>query len=92
MAAITNAEVKAAVESLSHRFDLFEQKYQERHDAIVHDVVELQHDVYGNAKEGMKTTMKTLWDAHCKGEKRGDTIWIGIVMILITQVLNLILK
>ena len=88
----TNTEIKAAVEALSHRFDLFEQKYQERHDVLLHDVTELQHEVFGNGKEGLKAMIKTLWDRHCKNEKRGDTVWIGIVMILITQVLNLILK
>lgn len=91
-AVITNAEVKAAVDALSRKVDLFELKYTERHDVLVHDVTELQHEVFGNGKEGMKMTVKTLWEKHCKTDKREDAISIGIVMILITQVLNLILK
>lgn len=85
---ITNAEVKQSIDQLSHRFDLFELKW----DQLRCDVEKIDHEVFGNSKEGMKSQLKTLWDAYCKKERRSDAIWIGIVMILITQVLSLILK
>ena len=92
MAAITNAQVKQSVDDLIHRFDLFEQKEESRHAQIERDIKEFDREIFGNGKEGLKSMVKTLWDKYHKDEKRTDAIWIGIVMIFITQVLSLVLK
>jgi hypothetical protein len=88
----TNAEIKKSLDGLNHRFDLFEQKEETRLEKIECEITDIKHDIYGNSKEGIKQKLQTLWEQHCKGEKRSDTIWIGVAMIVINAVFNLILK
>lgn len=97
MAAITNAQVKNSVDGLIHRFDLFEQKEETRHEKIEADMVEIQHIVNGNAKEGIKTTVKTLkddYDKRCEETKQSRSANLSLRNSLIVlgaaQVLTLI--
>lgn len=97
MAAITNAQVKQSVDGLVHRFDLFEQKEETRHQQLETRVCDLEHTVDGNAKEGMKTTVKTLkddYDKRCKDadQKHGADLSLrnSLIVLALTQIITLI--
>ena len=98
MAAITNAQVKQSVDGLIHRFDLFEQKEETRHQQLETRVGDLEHSIDGNAKEGMKTTVKTLKDDYDKRCKDADMMHSAnlslrntMIALIIGQVISIAL-
>ena len=98
-AAITNAQVKDAVDKLAHRFDLFEQNYESRHEQLKSCVDELDHIVNGNGKEGLKMTMKTLKDDYDQRKKKEDdqdaanrALRNSMIMLLVGQAVTIIIS
>lgn len=95
----TNNEIKSAIDALCHRFDMFEQKEETRHELLERDTKELKVDMYGNGKEGMKTTMKTLKDDYDQRKKNEESLKSsnqslrnGIYLMLIGQAATIIIS
>ena len=92
----TNTDIKLAIDELTKRFDLFEQAYGIHYDQIKRRVDTLDHEVFGNSKEGMRSTVKTLkedFDRRCAegSAQRSANLSLrnSLVVLVIGQVITL---
>ena len=98
-ATITNAQVKDAVDKLVHRFEMFEQNYESRHEQLKSCVDELDHIINGNGKEGLKMTVKTLKDDYDQRKKNEDaqnaanrSLRNSMIILLVGQAVTIIIS
>jgi len=99
MAAITNAQVKDAVDGLAHRFDMFAQDEKTRYENLKSCVDDLDHIINGNAKEGLKVTVKTLKDEYDQRKKNAEaqensnrSLRNSMIMLFIGQAVTIIVS
>jgi t-SNARE complex subunit (syntaxin) len=80
------------VTELAHKFDLFVAMQEACHKEINTDLMDVMESVHGNGKDGLIIRVDRLEVFMADLKKSLSYITIGIIMLLITAVINLILK
>jgi hypothetical protein len=88
----TDSSIMEAITALAHKFDLFTQAQENCHRELNDDMKALKDKVNGNGKDGLDKRVDRLEVFIGRLEKTLNVITIGVAMLIITAVINLVLK
>lgn len=88
----STGDIMQAISELAHKFEIFTQAQLDCHREIDEDIKELKTKVNGNGKDGLDKRVDRLEVFMGDLKRTLNVIMIGVGMLIITALINLVLK